>query len=196
MKLDIVVAGVGGQGVLFLSQVVGQAAVLSDLRVKICGIYGAARRGGSVHAHIRMSEREISSPIIPEGGADAVVSLELLEGLRAALKYLSSGGFWITDSRRILPAIVRAGGASYPTPEKIKEAVESLNARFLEIDSEKTVREEKLNANMFILGAARGCGALPLEISVLEKAIVMCSPPESTDRNLKAFRLGCRRFSG
>ena len=97
MKTNIILAGVGGQGILTIAAVLDTAALNSNLNIKQSEVHGMSQRGGAVQSHVRISDKEIFSDLIPEGKADMIISVEPMELLRY-LPYLKKGGFLITDS--------------------------------------------------------------------------------------------------
>ena len=97
MKTDIIIAGVGGQGILSIATVIGLAAVNRQLNIKQSEVHGMSQRGGAVYSHLRLSDQPIASDLIPMGKADIVLSVEPMEALRY-LPYLSSGGWVVTNT--------------------------------------------------------------------------------------------------
>lgn len=97
MKSDIILSGVGGQGILSIAAVVGMAALENHLYLKQAEVHGMSQRGGAVQSHLRISEREIASDLIPEGRADIIISVEPMESLRY-LPWLSESGWLVTNT--------------------------------------------------------------------------------------------------
>jgi len=148
MKTDIILAGVGGQGILSIATAIGVAALTNKLHVKQAETHGMSQRGGAVVSHMRISDKPIHSDLIPEGQADLILSVEPMEALRY-LPYLSKTGHIITN---IAPFI---NIPNYPNLNEILEQLNS-NERIISIDADKTANElgSKLVSNMVMLGAA------------------------------------------
>ncbi len=112
MKIDIIICGVGGQGVLVASEIIGNLALMKGLDAKKSEIHGMAQRGGSVFSHVRIAQK-VHSPVIPLGCADYMLAFEELEALRYA-KYLKPGAVVLVNTQRISPMTVLSGEATYP----------------------------------------------------------------------------------
>lgn len=163
MKKDIILAGVGGQGILSIAATIGLAAVDMGLYLKQAEVHGMSQRGGDVQSHLRISDKEIASDLIPFGKADMIISVEPMESLRY-LPMLSPDGWIITNTKPFINI------PNYPDiPELIKE-IES-QPRHIAIDADKIAREigSAKSANMVILGASSPFLEIPYER--LEKSI-------------------------
>lgn len=185
MKFDIVLAGVGGQGVLSVSAVIASAALDEGLDVKQSEVHGMSQRGGAVQANLRLSDRPIASDLIPSGGAALVLSMEPLESLRC-LDRLSPDGTVITSVNPV------ANIPDYPPLDEVLAALRRLPRAVL-IDSDKLAREagSVRATNMVIVGAASR--VLPLDPASLERFIArrFASKGEKVvELNLRAFRAG------
>ncbi len=184
---NILLCGVGGQGILLSAKVIASAAELSGLEVTTNEIHGMAQRGGSVTAMVRFGE-EIHSPLILEGEADVLGSLEAIEALRFA-HFLSRDGLAVVNAQRIIPVTVSTGAAKYP--EDVEERLRAVFPRYVFQDflSLASGLGDARMSNTVMLGAmSRG---LP-EISegVWEDALRRCVKPAFVEANLKAFHLG------
>ena len=148
MKKDIILAGVGGQGILSIAASIGFSAVEAGLYLKQAEVHGMSQRGGDVQSHLRLSDKEIASDLIPFGKADMIISVEPMEALRY-LNYLSPDGWVITNLRPFINI------PNYPDIEKLKETILNLpNVRAFDADDiAKQIKFPK-SANMVILGAA------------------------------------------
>jgi indolepyruvate ferredoxin oxidoreductase beta subunit len=148
MKQDIILAGVGGQGIISIAFVIASAALEEGLEVKQAEVHGMARRGGAVQSHLRLSRERIWSELIPRGGADMILSVEPLEALRY-LDYLRPAGL-IIASRTPYVNI-----PDYPEVETLLARIQEV-PRHLIIDSEKLAKEAGISRtqNMVVLGAA------------------------------------------
>ncbi len=163
MKKDIILAGVGGQGILSIAAIIGYAAVESDLYLKQAEVHGMSQRGGDVQSHLRLSSEEIASDLIPGGKADMIISVEPMESLRY-LPYLGPEAWLISNTRPFVNI------ANYPDEEKIMQAITAL-PRHIALDAEGIASElgNSKAANMVILGAASPF--LDIDFQKLEAAI-------------------------
>ncbi len=149
MKRDIILAGVGGQGILSIATVIGEAALKEDLYLKQAEVHGMSQRGGDVQSNLRLSSEPIYSDLIPKGGADIIISLEPMEALRY-LPYLKSDG-WIVSSCKPFVNI-----PNYPDIEQVLEHIKAVKNHVL-LDVEVLAKEAGAPlqaANMVLLGAA------------------------------------------
>lgn len=190
MKKNILFAGVGGQGVLRASHILGKAAVEGGLEVKVGESYGAAMRGGSVASHVRIGS-SIYSPINSENGVDIIVALEPLEGVRYAAKFLSKNGLFLTNEETVPSYDVKIGEAEYPSLEKIREVLKKISEvkSFNATDLAKQTGNVK-TMNMVMLGALSKAGDLKIKNSTLEEKIKENSPKGTEETNLQSFKLG------
>ena len=147
--INILIVGVGGQGTLLASVLLGNIALEEGFDVKLAEVHGMAQRGGSVVTHVRISEQEVCSPLIEEGGADVIVAFEELEGCRW-ISYLKKGGAIFVNTQQIKPMPVIMGAAEYP-----QGIVDYLK--------EKAGKAVCLDA----LGIAAGCGSIKAVNTVL-----------------------------
>lgn len=163
MKNDLILAGVGGQGILTLSAILGEAALREGLHLKQSEVHGMAQRGGAVVSHFRLSDEPIASDLIPHGGADLIVSLEPLEALRY-LPWLNKSG-WLISSVDPVENI-----PDYPALEETTGKLEELSRKLL-VEAQKIGRENDLarGANTAVLGAA--AHFLELPEAAIENAI-------------------------
>ncbi len=148
MKRDIILAGVGGQGILSIAAVIGMAAVESGLYLKQAEVHGMSQRGGAVQSHLRISDSPIASDLIPEGSCDMILSVEPMEALRY-LPFLAKDG-WVVTSTKTFENI-----KDYPEEDKLFEEIRKIKNHVL-IDAFSIARElgsQKIS-NMVMLGAA------------------------------------------
>ncbi len=157
MKSDIILAGVGGQGILSIATTIGMAALEKNLHLKQSEVHGMSQRGGSVQSHLRISDKPISSDLIPAGQADIIISVEPMESLRY-LDYLINDGWVVTNSKPFLNI------PDYPELDKILNEIKSLKNHVL-LDADKIAREIKSarSSNIVILGAASPFIDIPYE---------------------------------
>ncbi|OIP95154.1 indolepyruvate oxidoreductase [Candidatus Wirthbacteria bacterium CG2_30_54_11] len=185
MKYDIILAGVGGQGVLTIAAVLDRAAHAMGLYFKQCEVHGISQRGGAVKSHVRISSEQIASDLIPEGTADLIVSTEPLESLRY-LSFLSPAGRVITSSTSF------RNMANYPDETQLLAAIEALpRAVLLDGGALATQAGSLRSQNLVMLGAL--LPFVELDKDEVEKQIeALFTGKSETVRtaNLKAFRLG------
>jgi indolepyruvate ferredoxin oxidoreductase beta subunit len=185
MKFDIVLAGVGGQGVLSLSGIIAAGAIEAGLHVKQSEVHGMAQRGGAVTAHLRLADAPVQSELIPWGSASMILSLEPLESLRY-LHLLSPAGTVVTASQPV------ASMPAYPPPDLVIGAVRSLPRAWV-VDATAIARRVGLAqaTNMVMAGAASAL--LPLPAEALENRIAARfrnKGQKVVEVNLAAFRAG------
>lgn len=185
MKYDIILAGVGGQGVLSVGAIIALASMKSGHHVKQSEVHGMAQRGGAVQAHLRLSDSPIAADLIGRGSASMILSMEPVESLRY-VQSLSPDGTLVTSKNPVenIP--------DYPDLESIYEKIRSLPS-FKLVDSTSIAREagSVLATNMAMVGAAST--ALPLELETLEDAIREVFERKGinvVDTNLRALHLG------
>jgi indolepyruvate ferredoxin oxidoreductase beta subunit len=185
MKCDVILAGVGGQGVLSIAAIIAQAAVSGGLSVRQSEVHGMAQRGGAVLAHLRMSDEIIASDLVPRGGADIIISMEPLESLRYAA-WLSSSGALVTASE----PLVNIG--DYPEIADITAAIKGFPLwRLLEASALAKEAGLARAVNMVMVGAASHF--LPVKAEVLENTIASMFASKDVSvvaANIRAFQLG------
>lgn len=184
VKFDLVIVGVGGQGTLLASKILGRLALKEGCGVKVSEVHGMSQRGGSVITHVRVGE-DVHSPIVALGEADYLLSFEQLEAARAA-SFLKNGGVAIVNTQVIWPMPVITGAMAYPENalELIGERrVESADALAIaaECGSQKTL-------NLVLLGMLSK--HLPFVEEAWMEAIAACVPPKTLQTNLAAFARG------
>jgi indolepyruvate ferredoxin oxidoreductase, beta subunit len=184
--INVLFAGIGGQGIILASKILAQCAFVSGYMVKESELHGMAQRGGSVTSHVRFGE-EVYSPLIPRGKADFLVALEELEGLRYAY-YLKPNGKVILNQKRVIPSSINPSSAPYPEDAKSQlEAmdfhVDSVNA----FEIANTLGNPKME-NIIVMGILSRY--LPFIIAVWETVIKESVPAKTIEINLTAFRMG------
>jgi len=183
---SLLLAGVGGQGVLLASEVIAEAALVAGRDVKKSEVHGMAQRGGSVVSHVRFGSA-VASPLIPPGGADLLVSFEELETLRY-FPWLHEGSFLVVNLQRILPLPVSAGRASYPADVRERVAATGLGHVFVDGPALAARAGNAKAVNSVILGAL--APRLPFPPAVWEEALRRRLPERLVAVNLAAFALG------
>ncbi len=185
MKKDIILAGVGGQGILTIATVIGQAAISSNMNLKQAETHGMSQRGGDVQSHLRISSDEIHSDLIPLGGADLILSVEPMEALRY-LPYLHEDGWLITNSTPFVNI------PNYPEADELYQKIKSVKNHVL-IDADKIAKDlgSARSMNIVILGAAVKTLGLTLEqVEDAIKAIFGRKGQAIVDANIKALKAG------
>jgi len=189
MKNDIILAGVGGQGILTIAAALGLAAVANDLFLKQSEVHGMSQRGGDVQSHLRLSDKPVSSDLIPYGKADLIISVEPMESLRY-LPWLSKDGWLVTNSMPFINI------PDYPPVDDIFKEIKKVKNHKI-IDADKIAKEagSVRSGNMVILGAASLFVDMTFES--LEMAVSNLfgrKGKEIVEINLIALRAG-RKFS-
>jgi indolepyruvate ferredoxin oxidoreductase beta subunit len=185
MKNDIILSGVGGQGILSIAAVIGLAAVANNLFLKQSEVHGMSQRGGDVQSHLRLSDKPVSSDLIPYGSANLIISVEPMESLRY-LPWLSKEGWLVTNSNPFINI------PDYPPIEDIIKEIKSVKKHII-IDADSVAKESgsARSGNMVVLGAASPfieMSFVSLEDSV--RQLFGRKGEEVVESNLKALRSG------
>jgi len=189
MKCDIVISGVGGQGILSIANIIGIAAIENNIYLKQSEVHGMSQRGGDVMSHLRLSDKQVASDLIPLGHADLIISVEPMESLRY-LPWLSKTGWLVTNSNPFVNI------PDYPPVEEIYAEIRKIRNHII-VDADSVARESgsARAGNIVILGAASPYIDLPFES--LENAVRNLFSRKGdivVDINLKALNAG-RRFN-
>ncbi len=196
--LNLIITGVGGQGNVMASQLIGKALVREGFYVTIGETYGATQRGGAVMSHLRISKESQYSPLIPEGQADIVVALEPVEALRVVGLYGHPSVCAVVNSRPIFPTAVTVGEAEYPSLAKIQEAMRDLVWKFwlVEATDAALALGSPIFTNIIMVGALAGTHLIPGRKKTFEEAIRENFPEKTHADNLKAFHRGVEMTRG
>ncbi len=183
---NVLLVGVGGQGVLLVSSIIAQAAIVCGLDVKTNEVHGMAQRGGSVLAQVRFGQK-VYSPLVWEGTVDLLISLEKIEAIRYA-HYLKPQGLAVVSTQQIIPVSVSSGKALYPPDAE--ERLRRICPNLVLIDALKIARDagNPKAANAVVLGAA--ARALPVLDDYWQNAMQHCIAEQYRDVNMRAFRAG------
>ena len=187
MNTNILIVGVGGQGTLLASVLLGNLALDSGYDVKLSEVHGMSQRGGSVVTHVKISDDKVGSPLIEEGEADIILAFEKLEAYRW-LPYLKKGGKIVAATQKINPMPVIIGAAAYP--EKLEEKIAAAGIDLDAFDA-LTLAEEAGSAkavNIALMG--RLSKYFDFTVEEWMKAIEDSVPPKFLELNKKAFMLG------
>jgi indolepyruvate ferredoxin oxidoreductase beta subunit len=194
-EFSVYMSGVGGQGLVLLSNVMGSACAAAGIRALTGEQHGLSQRSGSINVHMRIGE-EIRSPLIPIGGADALLALEALEALRY-VEYLRPGGVVLMNSRVQHP-IIETGAhmkdkvAKYMSAEDVRSRLFQVTDKVAVLDALGIAKKigNPLTENMVMLGAISTLEAFPVPIDALKQSIAENVPKKAVDVNLKALDLG------
>lgn len=186
MHKNIILAGIGGQGILTLAAIVDHAAMQSGLQIKQAEVHGMSQRGGAVQSHLRISDKEIYSDLIPKGKADLILSLELMESLRY-LPFLAKDGIIITATETVknIP--------DYPEEEQIVQQIKDSGFNHIFVDARKTAREagSPKVENVVMIGlASKFLGIEKHQFQNSLKELFADKGDNIVALNLKAFDLG------
>jgi len=187
-KLDLLITGVGGQGIVLASDIIGETALAAGYDVKKTDTLGMAQRGGSVVSHIRLA-RHVWSPLIKKGEVDILVAFEKLEAARWA-HYLRSGAVAIVNNHALPPLSVNLGNEHYPSDEEITNILRQRSERIYFVNGTSRVREmgNIRTLNMFMLGCVSLF--LPLKVNIWKEIISQRLRSEMRHINISAFDRG------
>jgi len=195
MRQKVLLAGVGGQGVITLSRLLGDAAVRAGLEVRVGQLHGMSQRGGSVQASVLFGPGQ--SSFIPGGGADVLVALEPLEALRARPK-LSPRTRALVSRGRVIPFTLAQRGEPYPDVDGLLAALRAVSPELTVIDGPELLARAAAprSLNVLMLGALAGLELLPLDAAALLAAVERRSTGGRLEENRRAFALGREGVSG
>ena len=194
MKYTVQIVGVGGQGVLMASMVLGNAAMNSGYKVAMSEVHGMAQRGGSVLSTLRFGD-DVISPLEAVGNADLIMGFEPVETVRN-LPLANKDSVILMNLDPVLPSMVAAGFEEYPDVEKLKKAVTDVNPNLKTIDATRIAIDagKAVAANAVMIGAVAAMDGFPLSKEVLLDALKMQVPQKFLDLNVKAFEMGYNFF--
>jgi len=189
---NLIITGVGGQGNVLASRLLGRMLVAQDYYVTIGETFGASQRGGSVMSHLRISTHCAWSPQIPHGRAHMVIAIEPSEAFRVLAVYGNPEVQVIWNTRPIHPVSVITGQAVYPGLKEITQGLNELSARNwpLEATAQAQTMGNPILGNIMMVGALSAVSDLPLASDIFEKAINEMMPPAKVPVNLEAFEWG------
>lgn len=183
---SILIVGVGGQGTLLASKIMGRVYLSEGYDVKVSEVHGMSQRGGSVVTYVRYGDK-VWSPVIEKGEADMIISFEQLESARW-LSYLKPDGILISSTQKLDPAPVIMGKAEYP--KDILKRISELGVKVLSLEADSLAEKAGniKSANMVLLGAAAKRQEIAKDVWL--DAVAAFVPPKTVETNLKAFELG------
>jgi indolepyruvate ferredoxin oxidoreductase beta subunit len=186
--VDVYLVGVGGQGIITASKIIGDAALLAGEQVVLSETHGMAQRGGSVVCTARIGDR--AGPLVPDFGADVILSLELLETLRAVCK-ASKDTVVLSSTERIVPLSVSTQKMRYPSQQDVVDRMASAAKGVVMVDAAGLAGQAgvPMSSNVVMVGALAGSGATGIDRAFFDQA-VRANIPRKLDENLKAFALG------
>ncbi len=185
-RFDLIIAGVGGQGTILASDIIGKAAVKEDLSVRAAETHGMAQRGGSVVNHVRLG-CELGS-MIPMKGADVLLALEPSEALRY-MEFLSEDGVIIVNTAPIMPVTVTSGLCTYPDVNEIIDIMKA-SREVRAINANELAKEAGHPQSMNVVMVGALSNYLPVSFDTLLECVRELVPPKTIDINVKAFELG------
>jgi len=185
----LIIVAVGGQGNLLASKVIGEAALMSDVPVRMSEIHGMAQRGGVVESAIVFGDAQ--STIISDGEADVLVGFEPVESLRA-LNKCNSNTVVITSLAPLSPFTVTTGSSKYPSLNALQALIRRKTAKLIAFDAAAMAKEagNVMSVNMVLLGALIQTGTVPLSAENIKEAIMKRTRKAFVESNLKAFEIG------
>lgn len=188
MKKSIIVAGVGGQGVITAANIIAKAALEEGYNVVTSELHGMAQRGGNVECNVRIGD--VLSPIAASGTADAILSFEPLEALRN-LNKVRKDGIVLTDINPIFPPLVSAGIGKYPSLDEIFEKI-SESCRLIKINADEIARKAGsiLTKNIVMIGCLHSLEILPIKEESYIEAIKGSIKKKYVEMNIRAFKMG------
>jgi len=191
-KYNVIIAGVGGQGVVLAGNIIGEAAMASGYDVKKTDSLGMAQRGGSVISHLRMADR-VFSPLINQGEADILLAFEKLEAARWS-HYLKPSGIAIINNQALPPLSVNLGNEHYPGDEEIVNIIKQQTVNLYIIDGIRIVMElgNVKTLNVLMLGCLSHF--IPFTNEVWRSSIIQNLPSKVLDFNMNAFEIGMKEI--
>ncbi len=190
--LNLIICGIGGQGNILISRLIGRTLTDKGYFVTIGETFGAAQRGGAVFSSLRISQKKYYGPLVQQGQADIVLSLEPLESLRILNNYGNPDVITVTNSLPIYPVGVLSKRTVYPDLEKLKEMIRNLSSSswFLNATEMAVELGAPIVTNIIMTGALIGTKKMPIGVEDVQKSIKSTFPAPKVDLNLKALSRG------
>ncbi len=192
--VNLLIVGVGGQGVVLASDIIGETALAAGYDVKKTDTLGMAQRGGSVISHVRLGQK-VYSPLIREGAVDIILGFEKLEAVRW-LPYLRRDGVMIVNNQALPPLSVSLGVDKYPADKEVRDAVRQVTPKFYLVEAQKRAAElgNMRTVNVFMLGCVSDF--MPVDPAFWTDCISLMTPEKARAVNLAAFELGRKELAG
>jgi indolepyruvate ferredoxin oxidoreductase beta subunit len=189
-EFNIVLAGVGGQGILLAAEILGTAAVKDGLNVRVSELHGMAQRGGAVVSNVRIGEK-VLAPTVLDGNADVLLGFEPIEVLRN-LKFASEKTIVIMNAEGIMPTELTAKKAQYPSLGEIIQKINAFTKNVIVIEASKLAKQAGniLAQNVVLLGALAAFGKMPIKTETLIETLRELVPLKQLEVNIKAFKIG------
>ena len=189
---NVIIGGVGGQGNVLASQIIGHILVSQGYVITIGETYGASQRGGAVMSHLRISARDQFSPLVPEGLCHLLVALEPVEALRILGHYGNPEVMTLLNTRPIHPLDVISGDVTYPEVSKVVNKIQELSRRVWTLNATEIALEmgDPIFSNMVMLGALSSIEVIPIDRLAFEATIKELLPPAKLAENMEAFDKG------
>jgi indolepyruvate ferredoxin oxidoreductase, beta subunit len=195
---NAIITGVGGQGNVMASRILGNILSRKGYYVTIGETFGVSQRGGSVMSHLRISKQSVWSPQIPRGQAHIIVALEPTEAIRVIATYGNPSVRVLSNTRPIHPVGVIAGELKYPSPDEIRGALDELasGVSLLDATDEALKLGQPILGNVIMMGAVAGTGVLPFDADDFRSVIAETMSQDKVDLNMKAFKKGEEMIKG
>jgi indolepyruvate ferredoxin oxidoreductase beta subunit len=192
--LNLIIAGVGGQGNILASAVIAQAALLEGVDATIGETYGVSQRGGSVMSHVRLTAGASPGPLIPRGEADILMGFEPLETFQVAMEFANRDTRVLCNPRPVYPIGVLGGDTTYPPVEEMLEIMDRHAAGLTIVQATEIAREagEIRSMNLVMVGAVAGMGLLPLKLESYRTVMEDLFKGRALEVNREAFEQGRR----
>jgi indolepyruvate ferredoxin oxidoreductase beta subunit len=189
-EFNIVIAGVGGQGILLAAEILGTASLKGGLNVRVSEIHGMAQRGGAVVSNVRIGDK-VAAPTVLDGRADVILGFEPLETLRN-IRFASEKTLVLMSDETIFPSGVADGSITYPSLEKVIKQIRSFTKNVVVVEAAKMAIEAGniLTRNTVMIGALAATGKVAVGIDNLKEALRELVPARYLGVNVKAFELG------
>ena len=199
MELNVIVAGVGGQGSVLVSSIIAGSAIKEHGRkyqVRVGETFGAAQRGGAVASHVRIGDN-VHAPLVSRGSADLIIGLEPLEALRLGVPFLAPNGLTVLNIAKQVPVDVKVGAVEYPQIEDIINALNRLGKQVVSFNGDELAAEagNPRVMSIIMLGAAHASGLLPFSEETVLSVIGQKVPAKTLDLNREAFEIGKKAYA-
>ncbi len=195
--LNVIICGVGGQGNILASELVGSASVRAGFLTTIGETYGASQRGGSVMSHVRLSKQTQYGPLIPKGEADVIIGFEPIEVLRVFREYGNSDTQVILNPRPNYPLGTLIGESQYPEISRILEEIGRVAAGVKVVQATELAKQagSAVSTNVLMVGCLAGSDLVPITVNYFEEVLENRFEGPALELNQKVFRMGVEAFS-